>query len=136
MEIIFEMFFAILGFLLEALFEIFAQVIFEMLAEVGLRSLAEPFRRPQQINPFLAGIGYLLYGAIVGGLSLLLPRMFVAPWWLRLLNLVVTPVICGFIMGKLGQIRERRGDKPMRIDTFTYGYIFALAMAVVRYIWR
>ena len=136
MEIILELLFGIFWFLLEALFEIFAQAFFELLAEVGLRSLTEPFRKSQPISPVLAGIGYLLYGAIAGGLSLLLPKMFTVPSWLRLLNLVITPVACGFIMAKVGQVRERRGDKPMRIDTFIYGYLFALAMAVVRYIWR
>jgi hypothetical protein len=136
MEIIFEILFAIFGALLQALFEVLAQAVFEVAAEVGLRGLIEPFRRSSPINPFLAGVGYLLYGAIAGGFSLLIPRMFVVPWWLRLLNLVVTPVACGFIMAKLGQIRERRGEKTIRIDRFLYGYLFALSMAVVRFIWR
>jgi len=136
MEIILEILFAIFGALLQALFEILAQAFFEVAAEIGLRGLVEPFRRSKPINPFLAGVGYLLYGGIAGGLSLLLPRMFVVPWWVRLLNLVVTPVACGFIMAKLGQIREQRGEKTIRIDRFLYGYLFALAMAVVRFIWR
>jgi hypothetical protein len=77
-----------------------------------------------------------LYGAAAGGVSLLIPRMFTVPYWLRILNLIVTPVACGFIMAKLGQMRERRGEKTIRIDRFLYGYLFALAMAVVRFIWR
>jgi hypothetical protein len=136
MEISFELLFSIFGFLLQAVFDILAQGVFEVMAEIGLRSLAEPFRRSQPINPVLAGLGYLIYGAIAGGFSLLLPKMFTAPWWLRLLNVIITPVACGFIMAKVGRIRERRGDRPMRIDTFMYGYLFALAMAIVRYIWR
>jgi len=136
MEILFEILFFIFGFILEALFEMLAQAVFEVLAEVGLRSLAEPFRRTPPINPVLAGIGYAMYGAAAGCLSLLLPKMFVVAWWLRLLNLVITPVACGFLMAKVGHIREKRGDRTMRIDTFLYGYLFALAMAVVRYIWR
>ncbi len=113
-----------------------AQAVFETAAEVALRCLVEPLRRSRPINPFRAGIGYLLYGAIAGGLSLLVPRVFLAPWWLRLLNLVATPVACGFIMEKVGQMRERRGQRTIGIDTFLYGYLFALAMAVVRLIWR
>ncbi|MDO9263985.1 MAG: hypothetical protein Q7U02_08455 [Desulfosalsimonadaceae bacterium] len=136
MEIIFELIFSMIGFIFEAFFEVFAQAIFEVAAEIGLRSLAEPFRRPKPINPILAGIGYLLYGAIAGGLSLLLPRMFLAPWWLRVLNLAITPIACGFIMAKVGQMRDLRGQQVLRIDKFLYGYLFALAMAVVRFIWR
>jgi hypothetical protein len=130
MEIIFEIIFSIIGFIVEALFEVFAQAVFEVAAEIGLRSLAEPFRRPKPINPILAGIGYLFYGATVGALSLLLPRMFFVPWWLRVLNLVITPI------ARIGQMRELRGQKTFRIDKFSYGYLFALAMAVVRFIWR
>ncbi len=136
MEIILEILFALFGGLLQALFEILAQAVFEVAAEIGLRGLVEPLRRSRPINPFLAGVGYLLYGAIAGGLSLLIPKMFTAPLWLRVLNLVVTPVACGFIMAKLGQVRQRRGEKTIRIDRFLYGYLFALAMAIVRFVWR
>jgi len=96
----------------------------------------EPFRKHKPGNPFLAGIGYVIFGAAAGFLSLLLPKFFEAPLGLRILNLIVTPLVCGFMMAKLGQIRERRGDKTLRIDTFFYGFLFALAMAVVRFIWR
>jgi hypothetical protein len=135
MELLAEIAAALIGFLVEALFEIFAQIVAELLAEIGLRSLAEPFKRSEEINP-IAGVGYSLYGAIVGGLSLFLPRVFTAPTWMRLLNLLITPIVCGLIMAYVGKIRARRGDVPMRMDTFMYGYLFALAMAIVRYIWR
>jgi len=132
MELIIELLMQVLWLLLELV----AQAVIEVLAEVGLRVLGEPFRRTQPIDPFWAGTGYLVYGAIAGGLSLLLPRLFTIPWSLRILNLLITPVVCGFLMAKVGQLRERRGNRPIRLDTFMYGYHFALAMAVVRFIWR
>jgi len=122
--------------LLEFFFEILAQVAFELLAELGVRSLAEPFRRPRPVNPILAAIGYLIFGAIAGALSLLLPKVLVISKALRQANLIITPVACGFIMAWLGKFRERRGATTVRLDTFMYGYLFALSMAVVRYIWR
>ncbi len=106
------------------------------MAEIGLRSLTEPFKRSKPINPIWAGFGHLIYGAIAGGLSLLLPKIVIVPWWLRVLNMLITPLACGFIMAKIGQIRDRRGYRTMRLDTFMYGYLFALSMAVVRFIWR
>jgi len=132
MEFIIELLLQVLWLVLELV----AQAFIEVLAEIGLRVLGEPFRRTQPIDPFWAGAGYMVYGAIAGGLSLLLPRMFTIPCSLRILNLIITPVVCGFIMAKVGQLRERRGNRPIRIDTFMYGYLFALAMAAVRFLWR
>ena len=120
----------------EGLLEVFLQIIVELLAETGLRSLSEPFKRPKPLNPILAGIGYAVYGAAAGALSLLLPRMFGMDLWLRILNLIITPVVCGLLMSRLGQEKEKSGKKTIRMDSFFYGYLFALSLAVVRFIWR
>ena len=104
----------------------------EVLVELGLRSLAAPFRR--RPNVWLAVPGYALLGALLGGLSLwLFPGHLTREGWPRLLNLVLTPVLAGLAMALLGRWRARRGDPVLRIDRFAYGYLFALAVAVVRY---
>ncbi len=136
MEIISEIIFSFLGYLLQFVLEILAQAAFELLAELGVRCMAEPFKRPEPASPIMAAIGYLIYGAIAGVISLMLPKMFVVSKSLRLANLIITPIACGFVMSSLGRFRERRGDETIRLDTFMYGYLFALSMAVVRYIWR
>ena len=136
MEIIFEIIFGFFGYLLQFILEILAQAAFELLAEFGIRSLAEPFRRPEPSSPLMAATGYLIYGAIVGALSLLLPKMFVISKSLRLANLIITPISCGFLMALFGKFRKRKGADTIRLDTFMYGYLFAQSMAVVRYIWR
>jgi hypothetical protein len=136
MEILFEILLGIFGAFLESMFEILAEAALEIVAGIGLRIITEPFRRPTPVNPVFAGIGYALYGAVAGGVSLLFPRMFMVAWWLRLLNVIITPVACGFIMAKLGQMREKQGNSIIRINTFFYGYLFALSMAVVRFVWR
>ena len=136
MEIIFEIILGFFGYLLQFILEIVAQAAFELLAELGVRSLAEPFRRSGPASPIMAAIGYLIYGAIAGALSLLLPKVFIIAKSLRVANLIVTPIACGFLMAWLGRLRERRGAETIRLDTFMYGYLFAMSMAVVRYIWR
>lgn len=136
MEIIAEILLQLCGFLLEIFAEFLLQGAFELLAELGFRSLGEPFKRRVPLNPFLAAVGYLLYGAIAGGLSLLLPKMFIVPNMWRIANLMVTPLICGYAMAVLGRFRTSRGSEALRLDTFSYGYLFALGMAVVRYVWR
>ena len=136
MEIIFEALFTLFEYLLQFVLEILAQTAFEVLAEFGLRSLTEPFRRSGPSSPVMAAIGYLIYGAIVGALSLLIPKIFVVSPSLRLANLIITPIACGFLMAWFGRFRSLKGRDTIRLDTFLYGYLFALSMAVVRYIWR
>ncbi|MCP5158958.1 MAG: hypothetical protein H6974_01065 [Gammaproteobacteria bacterium] len=119
-------------FLLELLGEFLLQVLGEALVELGLHSLAEPFRRPP--NPWLAALGYGLFGALIGGLSLLIiPHHLISAGFSRIVNLVLTPVAVGVCMACFGAWRARRGDRVLRIDRFSYGYLFALALALVRF---
>jgi hypothetical protein len=57
MEILAEVMAAVLQFLAELLL----QFVFKRLAELGLHCLREPFRWTTP-NPWLASIGYALYG--------------------------------------------------------------------------
>lgn len=99
---------------------------------LGLHSMREPFRRPP--NPWLAAIGYAILGAIAGGLSLLiLPTLFVQSHSLQLMNVVLTPIAAGLAMMAIGAWRRRRDQEVIRLDKFAYGYLFALAMALVRF---
>lgn len=104
----------------------------EALAEFGLHSMREPFRTPPK--PWLAAIGYAILGTIAGAISLLiLPTLFVHSHGLQLMNVVVTPIAAGLAMMAIGAWRRRRDQELIRIDQFAYGYLFALAMALVRY---
>lgn len=127
MEFVFE-------FLLQLLGELALQALFELLAELGLRSLADTLGRPR--NAWLSSIGFLLWGILAGGISLLIfSRSAIHNPQLRLANLVVTPVLVGTGMMLLGRLRERKGQELVRLDRFGYAFLFALSMAAVRYIW-
>ena len=130
MEILAEIVFWLLGLLGELLL----QVVFEVLAEFGLRSLGEPWRRPREISPGFAALGYTIYGAVAGALSLLVfPVAMLLTPWMRVANLVVTPLLAGLVMSMMGAWRRRRGEDLIRLDRFSYGVLFALAMALVRF---
>jgi hypothetical protein len=118
--------------LLQFLGELIFQVGGELLAELGLRSMRESFRHTP--NPVIAAFGYLLLGAIAGGLSLLvLPSLLLASHTGRVVNLVLTPLAAGFVMSRLGAWRRTKDQEVVRITHFTYGYLFALGMALVRF---
>ena len=111
--------------------ELLLQIVIEVFVELGFHSIREPFRR--EVNPPVAIAGYAILGAALGGLSLLaLPDLLIPGHW-RLMNLLLTPVFAGLVMVGVGAWRAKRGDDLLRIDRFAYGYIFALAMAVIRY---
>ena len=112
--------------------EFLIQVVAEALIELGFHSLAEPFKKTP--NPWLASMGFALCGAVVGGLSLLaFPANLVPQSW-RLINLLITPLAVGGFMALLGAWRVKRGQPMLRIDRFSYGYLFALALASIRYL--
>lgn len=120
-----------LELVLEVLGEFLLQAIGEALIELGLHSLAEPFRKPP--NPWLAALGYTIFGAVFGGLSLLaFPANLVPQPW-RVLNLMLTPLAVGGIMVLMGAWRAKRGQPALRIDRFAYGYLFALSLALIRF---
>ncbi|CAN7405341.1 hypothetical protein LJR289_002481 [Pseudoduganella sp. LjRoot289] len=121
-----------LEMLLQLLGELLIQLLGEALVELGFHAIAEPFRKPP--NPWLAAAGYLMLGAIVGGLSVLaVPAHLVSTHFLRMANLLLTPVAAGFCMAAAGAWRARRGQALLRIDRFAYGYLFALSFALMRF---
>jgi hypothetical protein len=131
-EILVELLLALVQLLAEAVL----QILFELLAELGLHGVRESFRRPQPVDPVLAAIGYAALGAVAGAISLwLVPELLIKSQWLRIANLIITPLAAGAAMGALGAWRRRRHEELIRLDRFAYGFLFALAMALVRFIW-
>ena len=118
-------------FIIEFVGEFLLQAIAEALVELGLHALAEPFRQPP--NPWLAGFGYAIFGAIAGGISLLVLPVHFASGGQRLANLLLTPIAVGLLMSAMGAWRARNHQPVLRIDRFAYGYLFALSLALIRY---
>ncbi len=118
--------------LLEVVGEFLIQVVVETLIQLGFHSLVAPFRRTP--NPWVAAFGYTMFGAILGGISLFaFPSNLAPPSW-RVMNLFITPVAVGVVVALLGKRRVKRGGQPMlRIDRFSYGYLFALSLGLVRF---
>lgn len=120
--------------ILQFLGELLVQILFQALAELGFYSLANTFKKPR--HPVLSTIGFFLWGAIAGGVSLwIAPASFIINLNLKQLNLIVTPVIIGGAMMFVGKLREKKGQQPVQLDHFGYAFVFAFGMALVRFIW-
>jgi hypothetical protein len=129
MEAIFELLFEIFG-------EVILQSIVTALAEWIGFTVTAPLKDRPPPHAWLAVLSYAAFGAAAGGLSLLiLPNLTIHKLWLQRLNLIAAPVFSGSMMVLLGRWRRRRDQHTTRLDTFLYGFIFALAMALVRYRW-
>lgn len=122
--------------LLQFLAELFLQIFLEIVVAIIGRKVKAPYHRPERVSAELAALGYALCGAVVGGLSLwLFPALFITGPWLRIANLLLTPILAGLFMGGLGAWRRRHARETIRLDSFAYGFLFAAAMTLVRYVW-
>ncbi len=136
MEIIIEILLQIFRFLFQILGEFLLQLIVEIFAELIGQSTKRMWQRDVPFPAVLAALGYAALGAACGGLSLwLVPTLLLDVPGLRLANLLVTPVLVGALMGAMGAWRRRVGWARIRLDTFAFGFCFAFAMALVRFIW-
>jgi hypothetical protein len=113
--------------------EIVLQAVFELLAEAGFHGLAAPFHRAR--NPVRATVGFALWGAAAGVVSLwLFPYSPLRNPLFRQINLFVTPVAPAGLMTLVGRIRLGMGQDLVRLDRFAWAFPFAFAMALVRFI--
>lgn len=61
------------------------------------------------------------------------PDYLMASKSLRVANAALSPIVAGLSMAALGAWRAKRGQAVLRIDKFSYGYLFALSFALVRF---
>jgi hypothetical protein len=110
-----------LGILFRALFEVVLEGVWELFQNV----MRAPFQR--------TALGYTVYGAIVGGISLFVfPFHALAGSW-REISLIGMPVVAGAALSVFGWWRAGRRHGVVRRHRFAYGYLFALGLVLVRY---
>ena len=115
----------------EFLAEVVLQVLMEALVEFGMQSFTATSRKPK---PWLAALGYSLSGAIAGTISLwLFPKHFFTSDFGRITGLILVPVAAGASMAAIGAWRRNQGQELIQLDRFTYGYLFAMCMTLVRF---
>ena len=128
-----ELISALLSGLAELLLEVFLQVIVEALTGLIVRSVQNRKTDSKENNPVQAGAGYLLLGALCGGMSVfLLPHPLVHPSGFHGISLLISPALTGLFMAQVGIARRRQGKNVIPLESFGYGFVFALGMATVR----
>ena len=147
----------ILYFLLDLLVEIVPELVVSLFVEgaveVGGHKLKKARKKkyaakvalaraagdpdPEEPEPFGWVKSVILYaslGLVFGTVSLVFfPNSFIKAANVRLAYLFLAPVIAGMAMSLAGRIRDKNGEEPIRLDNFFYGFLFAFAMAFLRY---
>jgi len=121
---------------MEIIFELIFQLVFEILIDGLCLGYSDKKKKKNKkpIGPFFEFFSYCIFGAIAGALSLLiLPHQLIESQTLIYLNLIITPVIAGVCMAYIGFLRKKKGKNTIRLDTFLYGFSFALVMTLVRF---
>lgn len=127
-----------MGELLVLLLELFGEFLLQIVFEVIADCLGHGIRKKQKkpVSPVIAIIGWTLLGVAAGGISLyFLPESVIRDTTLRLVNLFLTPLIIGCLMDLFGRYRRRHEKESVRMESFGYAFLFAFAMALVRYFW-
>jgi hypothetical protein len=124
--------------LLYGVAELFGEVLVEVAGEVITTSIFRFFRNAfdesRTFGPMLAVAGFFVLGVVFGGLSLLMvPHSLVHPSKIHGISLIVSPVITGLLMACAGYVRRRYYHDALRIESFGFGFTFALGMAIIRF---
>lgn len=120
----------------ELLLEVFFQVVVEATVAQVVRFVRNGLWESNAINPLLAAVGYFLLGIAFGIVSLrVYPHPLFHPSKFHGISLLISPVITGFVMSLVGAVLRRKGKQAVRIESFGYGFTFALGLAIIRFIY-
>jgi hypothetical protein len=121
----------------EILFEILLEVVLPLIAEIfadaALNKVNRIVSRYEAVRVVLTAIMYFGAGLLAGFFSLLIfPTAFARSSRLPGISLVITPVLGGIVVSYIAWLRVRTSDWTIRLETFTYGFLFAFAMTLLR----
>lgn len=124
--------------LLGAIFEIFGEALLQILMEIIAALLSRAIRKlfviSRRLGPELIALILAVAGGAAGLFSLMIfPHPLVHPSRFHGVSLLISPVATGLVMALIGRTIRRRGWKPVRIESFGYGFVFALAMQLIRF---
>ena len=129
-----ELIFTLLYGIAEVLGEMFFEIILGAIADVIVRSIRNLVAEPNTIGPVLATAGYLLLGTGFGLLSIFLfPHSLIHRSRFHGISLVVSPVLTGLVMSQVGRSIRRQGKDSTQIESFGYGFTFALGVSIIRF---
>lgn len=127
MEVLIELLFQIFG-------EFFLGLLVQIFGDLGANVIAA-YRKRGTRRPFVSAFGHVFFGALFGGLSLLVfHHSFAHAEWMRWVALLGSPVVAGSVSMAIGTRRRDAGKDWVAFETFSYGFAFAFSFALVRFL--
>jgi hypothetical protein len=103
---------------------------------MGLGAIGHSFQQRSRAHPVIAGIGVVLLGGLIGAAaSVVLPDRVFDGASVRGASLILSPIIAGAAMEVYGRWCDKRGRARSYVASFWGGGLFALSMALVRFMW-
>ena len=134
MEFIAEILLDVCLGLLQFLGELLLQLAAEWTVGAAGHAARRRSSRPGAVPPWISITVWLAAGAAAGWVSLqIFPVLMIDAEWMRIANVVLTPVVAGLVMGRIGTWRKHRDMEVLRLESFACGFSFAFTMALVRY---
>jgi hypothetical protein len=129
-----DLIFALIYLIAEVLAAMFSEVVLGAIVDLMVRSTRNLRAESKPIGPVLAAVGYLSLGSGLGLLSIfLLPHALIPRSRFHGVSLVVSPVLTGLVMWQVGWSLRRQGKDSVQIESFGYGFTFALGVAMIRF---
>jgi LytS/YehU family sensor histidine kinase len=121
---------------LEVFFELIAAAVFDLVSR-ALLGLFTGLSDAMKDNKVLTAFMYGVLGVSAGALSLpVLPHPLIHrehPIGFRGISLFISPIVAGFVPSSVGAVMRKWGKKVTPVETFGYGFAFALGMALIRF---
>lgn len=111
-------------FVLRAIGYVLLQMLGDALMQLGFSAFAEPLQKPPR--PWLAALGYLLFGFIAGAISLAIVSSSLMPAEWHFAGLLAAPVLFGVVVCAASAWRARGERALLRGDRFIYACMSGL----------
>jgi hypothetical protein len=115
--------------------DLFVNLIGTFVADLLFHGLARIFGSRRPVGPLAMILGYAFLALGCGALNITLwPQHFIKNLSLRRASLIITPILAGLAMSALGSFLQKRHRATVQLETFTYGFLFAFIIQLMRYL--
>lgn len=107
----------------------------EFLLDLGLRKAKKNGANFDFVHPLFTVVVLAVVGYVTGIFSVyFFPDHVIKNEIVRQANLLITPIVMGFVFSRVGTHLERKGKFRTGLETFGGGFSFAFALAIARFV--